>query len=253
MEIKKFMALNISLDEGVDLTNYIAVIHLMNENNVQKIKELFDKHNYNLRVIPANFLKIFTMNEKEIFELEKVLDRIDELEMQKIFNANLKPAVFKASMLSKVELCLTKKVPFINSDNTFVSAMVNDDILKKYINTHSLSDEINLNPPRYMDGEIPPLLDAEDLMVKSEIIKRLTEINQMNPEDTTLTFIISSAIANLDDLIAEDAKNYREIGPKHIVEKAMYNIALTPEMQNIVDSKVLSAFINNNEMINRGV
>ena len=95
-------------------------------------------------------------------------------------------------------------------------------------------------------------LDEEDNMVRSDILKTLLEVKEENKDDFTFGFLITSIIANLDNVIASDNKEYRITGNKHIIERALEGISLTPDMQSEIDNKILSAFPDVNDL-ERGV
>ena len=255
MEFRKFMGLGMQFEEGVDLSKYLTSIHIAKEEQVLKLKKTFEEHGYNINKIPGEFVKIFTSNEKELVEIDNVIKEVERLGLKEIFNANLKPATFTLTMLERVKYCLNNNIPFVNSDNTFTDAMWNKESFGEHtaktplneVSTKSLEEAPNFN-----EVNIPTVLDEEDLSVKNEIIKTLTEINRNNPGDGTLTFIISSMITNLDSVIANDKKNYRIMGTKHLVEDALQGMMLTPEIEDIINQKVLVAF-NNVEGKNRGV
>lgn len=255
MEYRKFIALGMQFEEGVALTKYLVAIHIAKEENVLRLKKIFDEHGYDLNKIPGEFVKIFTMNEKEIAEVEGVLKEVERLGLKEIFNANLRPATFKLGMLEKVKYCLNNNIPFVNADNTFVSNLRDNEAFAAYTASTPL-EEVSSSTleetPKFEETNIPTVLDEEDLSVKSDIIKTLTDINRNNPGDGTLTFIISSMITNLDSVIARDNKNYRLLGTKHIVEDALQGMMLTPEIEEIINSKVLVAF-GKEEDKNRGV
>ena len=95
MEFKKFMDMGIKTEEGVLLTKYLIAIHKAQENIAMDIKNKFVSHGYSLDAVPGEFVKMFTMNEKEVAELGAVLDEINELGLKDIFNYNLRPVSFK--------------------------------------------------------------------------------------------------------------------------------------------------------------
>ena len=251
MEFKKFMSLGIKTEEGVTLTKYLIAIHKAEEASVIKVKNLFETHGYNISVVPGEFLKIFTMNEKEIAELGKALDKIEELGLKDIFNANLKISTFKPALISRAEFCLNNNIPFLNSDNSIVSMLYNTEAFAEYTtrpNDVKTVREIEENPSVFDENKNITMLDEEDLMVQKDIIKTLTEINRENPNDTTLTFIVTTIIANLDGVLANDNKNYRFMGTEHIIENALQGFALTPEMEEIAKNKIMNRFTNSNEV-----
>ncbi len=222
----KFVNSKISLNEDVDANKFLA--NRVVAKNVQQIKDLFLEHGYDLTKVPGEFVKTLTLNEKEAVELSAVLDEIDKLGLKDIFNYNLRPSSFKRSFLDRVKYCLENHLPFLNGDNTFIADLKNDNMEVER------KEDI---APSYSNTE----LDEEDLEVKSNIIKTLGEINE-RATDTMLTFIISSIITNLDMAIKKSAKNYRVLGLRSVVEEALMGVALTPEMQELVNNDILNAF-----------
>ena len=84
-------------------------------------------------------------------------------------------------------------------------------------------------------------------MVKTELIKTLTEINQEN-DDMTLKFIVSTIITNIDSAITKDNKKYRLMGTRHIIEDALQGFNMTPEIEDLVQNKILSKFTQEEEI-----
>ena len=79
MKFKDFMDLGIKTEEGVLITKYLIDMYIANSDIAKRVKQEFVNHGYNLDIVPGEFLKIFTMNEKELAELGKILVEIDEL------------------------------------------------------------------------------------------------------------------------------------------------------------------------------
>lgn len=252
MEFKKFMNLGIKLEEGVLITKFIMPIHTANEENVYKIKDLLENHKYTINVVPGEFLKIFSMNSKEVEEFGKVLIEIDELGLKDIFNANLKAASFKRSFLEKLKFCINHRLPYLNSDNTFIKDLYDNEKFGEYSAKVPLAEiktaeEIKEPKKNINYEETESKLDAEDLMVKTELIKTLTEINQEN-DDMTLKFIVSTIITNIDSAITKDNKKYRLMGTRHIIEDALQGFNMTPEIEDLVQNKILSKFTQEEEI-----
>ena len=209
----KFVNTKISLDEA---------------RNPEQVKAIFIEHGYDLTNVPGEFVKTLTFDDKEMYELGEVLDEIDKLGLREIFNANLRPSSFKRSLLERVKHCLDFNIPFVNSDNTFVDSLVKDEIEALEENKTIQEDTPSISNNT--------ALDMEDLEVKSEIIKVLGEINAKS-NDPVVTFITTSIINNM-----KSAKEYRVLGLRSIIENALVGVVLDPEMQELVNNEILSAF-----------
>ncbi len=236
------------LEEGVQIEKFLA--NLAMAPNASEIKELFEKSGYNLDVVPGEFLKICTLNEKERQELKEVLESIESLGLKEVFNANLRVIVFKKTFLERVKWCLNNNIPFLNSDNSFVSMLNTAASFAEYTSKKPIS-EIN-NQESVVNPEIAPLItDPEDITVRNAIIKTLGEINMTN-QNEDLSFIITSIIANLDSVIASDNKMYNTIGEKHLIMNAIKGVNLTPEMQELLNTKILVSFNDAELGVERG-
>ena len=227
----KFVNTKISLDEGVLADKFLANRAIAR--NPEQVKAIFIEHGYDLTNVPGEFVKTLTFDDKEMYELGEVLDEIHKLGLREIFNANLRPSSFKRSLLERVKHCLDNNIPFVNSDNTFVDSLVKDEIEALEENKTIQEDTPSISNNT--------ALDMEDLEVKSEIIKVLGEINAKS-NDPVVTFITTSIINNLDMAIMKSAKEYRVLGLRSIIENALVGVVLDPEMQELVNNEILSAF-----------
>ncbi len=240
----------ITLANDVDPSKFLANKDLTS--NAGKIIDLFLNRGYDMSTIPGAFIKILSASEKELNELPNILDEIEKLGLKEIFNANLEVRSFTATFLNRIKEAMAKGIPFVNPDNTFVKEIKYAEDFKNF----SVGFTANQNPTPIMENNPTPIeineLDAEDLKVKSDIISRLGEINSLNP-DSTLTFIISSIISNLDMSLKTDNKAYKTLGERHLVENALQGVALTPEMQNMINTTILAAFPDNNLTMERGI
>ena len=225
------------LDEGVDVTKFLAN---RGAPQAKEVEKLFKKYGYNLDTIPGNFLKMFTVDAKELHELSLVLEEIANLsekynlDLKSIFEANLRVQIFKRVFLERIKDCLEKGIPFVNSDNTFVKDLTRPTSFADYTEAMPKANK--------KEAEIENInLDEEDTAVKYEIIKELGKISE-NSQDSTLTFIISSIISNLDEAIFKAHKSYRFMGTRHIVEDALQGVVLDANMQEVFDKQVLVNF-----------
>ncbi len=250
MKFKCIDGTSINLAPDVDPNKFLALRNYTT--NAGVILDLFKNRDYNLESVPGSFLRILTMNEKELSDLPNILDEIDKLGLKEIFNANLECRSFKASFLERVKTALDKGIPFVNPDNTFISEIKYAEEFKNFNNNFTPNENSTVNNENIVEPIEVKSLDAEDLKVKTDIISRLGEINSLN-SDSTLTFIISSIIANLDSVLGSDNKAYRTLGERHLIENALQGVALTPEMQNMISNTILEAFPDNELNIGRGI
>ena len=212
--------------------------------NAGVIMDLFKNRNYDVSVVPGSFLRILTASEKELSEIASVLDEIEKLGLRAIFNANLDARSFKSSFIARVKMGAEKGIPFVNADNTFINELKDEESFKAYTEAYLKNKTTTSNTEEAKE------LDAEDLTVKSTILSKLSEINSLN-SDVTLTFIVSSIIANLDTAIANNNKAYRNLGCRPIIEGALKGVDLTSDMQELIDTKILAAFPDMN--MERGI
>ena len=241
----------ITLAPDVDPNKFLA-----NKNmtpNAGKVMDLFLNRGYEMSAIPGSFIKMLSASEKELSELPNILDEIDKLNLKEIFNANLEVRSFTPSFLNRVKEAMEKGIPFVNPDNTFIKEIKTAEDFKSFtVEAKEAPNNGVVDNPSIVEPHEVKQLDVEDLNVKSNIISRLGEINSLN-SDSTLTFIISSIIANLDSVLSNDNKAYRILGERHIVESALQGVALTPEMQNMINNTILAAFPENNMNMERGI
>ncbi len=242
------------------------------------VKDAFLEHKYNLSDLAGSFIKIFTYNERELGELMNILDEIDALDLKEVFNANLiKILYFKRKFLERVKYCVNNDIPFLNQDNSFASFLENEEVFAEYTSKgNSIREESNFsnraednsskenckttsipaniskvdsfggNP----NNNIFPALDGEDAKVYNEIRNTLEQIKEVK-QDGSIKFIIDSALSNLGDIIIRDNKQYRDAGIGSLVRKATKGVALTPEMETIINEEILVAFPDNN--VGRGI
>lgn len=231
------------------------------------VKDAFLEHNYDFNGLPGAFIKIFTLNERELGELMNTLDEIDKLDLKEVFNANLEVRYFKKRFLERVKYCVNNNIPFLNQDNTFASFLDNEEAFSKYrseannknINKEELTDTIKKNSVENKSNVVTidlenlqdtVVLDDEDNQVYREIKESLEQIKEAK-QDGSIKFIIDSAISNLGDIIARDNKQYKNAGIGSLVRKATKGVALTPEMEMIINEEILVAFPENN--VGRGM
>ncbi|MCM1052980.1 MAG: hypothetical protein NC483_03300 [Ruminococcus sp.] len=241
------------------------------------VKDAFLEHKYSLNDLSGSFIKIFTFNERELGELMNILDEIDNLDLKEVFNANLEVRYFKRKFLERVKYCVKNDIPFLNQDNTFASFLENEELFAEYtskgnnavreVNTVSSrvennnyredikasnisSNSSNVNSFSTNETNNYPALDGEDAKVYDEIRNTLEQIKEVK-QDGSIKFIIDSALSNLGDIIIRDNKQYRDAGIGSLVRKATRGVALTPEMETIINEEILVAFPDNS--VGRGM
>lgn len=245
MEFKKFMNLGIKTEEGVLITKFLMSIHLANEANVLKIKNSLENHTYTIGVVPGEFLKIFSMNPKEIDEFEKILVEIDELGLKDIFSANLKTASFKRSFLEKLKFCINNHLPYLNPDNTFISDLYDNEKFGEYsakvpIGQIKTIQEINESSPiSQNDANMENKMDMEDKQVYNEIIEKLNYLLLAHPTDEMLAKVVNNVTNKIVSSILR--KEYKFLSLNDVVKSIMFEgLDVTPvdniRIEELIDS-----------------
>jgi len=266
MELKKFMALGIKPREGIEVTKCLPNVTIAKDEEIKQVIELFEKYGYDIHTVPLSFYKMFTKSGREIKELEEVLTIIEEMDFQisedvslkSIFQSDLRYSCFTPSFIARLKFCIANNIEFIYEDNTFIGPLFEADVFASYtVQTpvEELKKVADLAESDYApfakdnavtqensNTEPMSLVDEEDLSIRTEIIYTLTKTMEANQNDTTLNFLITNILANLNDVIAMDNKEYRVLGTRHLVENALQGVNITPELQSELDEKVLKAF-----------
>ena len=240
-----FKDISINLADEVNPSKFLAL--RATASKAKDIKMLFLEFGYDLKKVPGAFLKMFTLNDKEMEELESVLTEIDglklgNLELRTVFNNNLSVLAFKRVFLERVKYCLDNKVPFLREDNTFIKELYDTEAFAHYTAKATRLEDVKTVQEVEAKKDMP-MLDFEDFEVKNEILKTLTEISR-NASDPSITFIVSTIMNNLDEVIAKDNKAYKIVGIRHLVEDALQGINLDGELQYLIDNEILKAFPN---------
>lgn len=253
----------IGLREDVENSRFLADRALADREvtvSSSEVKELFLSYGYNLNAVNGSFLKIFTVNAKELKNITDVLGEIKELGLQEVFNANLDFVVFTRGFLDRVKYCVNNGLPFLNADNTFASFLrykttfesyvanlassvdMSNSVATNQVVENSISQEVMVTPMELIQEQtqeqVNPqelVLDTEDLMVREELLRTLIKLRE-ECNDGTLKFIITSIIANLDSVIALDKKAYKTVGTRHLIYNALSGVAITPDMQEDINS-----------------
>lgn len=227
MEFKKFMDMGIKTEGGVLLTKYLIAIHKAQDSIAMDIKNKFVSHGYSLDAVPGEFLKFFTMNEKEVAELGIVLDKINELGLKDIFNHNLRPSCFKRGFLEKVKFCMTNNLVYLNEDNTFIKELEDSEAFALYSSHKPLG---SIKTAQEINRE--ELLDPEDRQVYNSIVKNLNFLILQNPTNNSLPIIVDNIINKVVDALSR--KEYHFLPLKDVVDGVMFDgIDVTPEMESL--------------------
>ena len=233
----------LSLDKDVSKDRYLALNAAVV--NPAGVLSLFAGHGYDLSVVPGAFLKIFTSDEKEMKELEDVLTEIDSLGLKAVFNLNLRVQTFKRVFLERVKYCLQNGLAYVTENNDFKRELYSDDFFQEYVKL--AKPKVEKRVEQVQSSSKVEGLDEEDKAVKYDILKKLTDINQ-NAGDPSLTFIISTIMTNLDEVILKDNKGYRMLGTRHLVQDALQGVNLDSELEYLINEKVLGVFPDNNDL-----
>lgn len=254
MKFKEFMDLGIGTEDGVLITKYLVNIARSSLDNARSVKEEFETHGYSLKVVPGEFLKVLTMNEKEIAELSKVLTEIDERGLKEIFQANLRPASFKRGFLERVKFCVANDFQFYNEeDHAFIKELYRGEEFAEYtshkpitsIKTAQELDQIGI----HMEDPLADL-DPEDRQVYNQVVERLNYLILENPTNAYLPQLVSNATQKLVGALKR--KEYRFLSLSEVVLGVMFDgIDVTPEMESVHDL-VASAFPEEDKDLNEG-
>ncbi len=239
MKFKEFMDLGIKTEEGVLITKYLMDIYMAELDHAKNVKDKFLDHGYTIDVVPGEFLKIFTMNEKEIDELDKILVEIDALGLKDVFQDNLRLASFKRAFLERVKFCITNKFPYLHEDNTFIEQLYRADSFALYTVNKPISMIKNTSQIDTTD-EKETLLDAEDKQVYNEIVESLNYLILQNSTNEYLPAVVNNITKKVVDALVR--KEYHFLPLREVIAGVMFDgLDVTPEMENVRDL-VLSAF-----------
>ena len=140
MKFKEFMDLGIKTDDGVLVTKYLVDIAASTPDAVKSIKGIFEQHGYSLEVVPGEFFKMFTMNEKEMAELSNVLTEIEALGLKEVCKVNMRPATFKRDFVERVKFCQLNRFPYLHEDNTFIKELYSTSLFAEYTDHKKVED-----------------------------------------------------------------------------------------------------------------
>ena len=254
MKFKEFMDLGVRTDEGVLITKYLMDMYIAKSDTARSVKNEFVSHGYALDVVPGEFLKIFTMNEKEVAELDKVLTEIEELGLKEVFQANLRPSSFKRGFLERVKFCVANDFQFYNEeDHAFIKELYRGEEFAEYtshkpitsIKTAQELDQMGI----HMEDSLADL-DPEDRQVYNQVVERLNYLILENPTNAYLPQLVSNATQKLVGALKR--KEYRFLSLSEVVLGVMFDgIDVTPEMESVHDL-VASAFPEENKDLNEG-
>lgn len=231
----KFRGLKVSLPDGVDNNKFGALLPVAV--TPDKVKEVFEKYGYDLSEVPGVFLKAFSMNEKELAEVEANLVKIEKMGMKAVFENNLRLRYFRNSFMVKLEKCMQAGLPYLNSDNTFAAFFDSEETFEDYMRRRSILDNKENINKETSQIEMSP----EDKQVYNEIVERLNYLVLANPMDTMLATVVNNAIAKVVEAILR--KEYKFLGIKEMVESVMFDgLDVTPEDNDRITNLVLGAF-----------
>lgn len=209
-------------DTGITF-KIMASLSLALPEDAEAVKSAFLEHGYDISVVPGEFFKIFTLKGKELVELIGVLDEIDKLGLQEIFQANLRLACFKKAFLERVRFCINNQIPFVNEDGTFTEELFRADTFGEYTArkpVDMLKTAQELSPEIQEGADIMGTLDEEDQSVYRRIVTDLNTLVLRNPKDDILPVVVRNVLVNVIGSIA--AKDYYN-GIYQMISKVMFN------------------------------
>lgn len=237
----KFRGLKVGLPDGVDNNKFGALLPVAV--TPDKVKEVFEKYGYDLSEVPGVFLKTFSMNEKELAEVEANLVKIERMGMKNTFENNLRLRYFRSGFMVKLEKCIQAGLPYLNPDNTFAAFFDSEEAFEAYMTRRSVLDnKENIEIQNNVNKETPQFeMSPEDKQVYNEIVKSLNYLVLANPMDTGLATVVNNAINKVVDAILR--KEYKFLGIREMVESVMFDgIDVTPEDNERITNLVLGAF-----------
>ncbi|MBE6155054.1 MAG: hypothetical protein E7163_05775 [Firmicutes bacterium] len=238
MKFKEFIDLGIKTDDGVLLTKYLLNVSLAKSDNVKRIIRLFKDNGYDLSIVPGSFFKIFTYNEKEIAELEKVLEEINSLGLKNIFQVNLKVGSFKREFLERLKFCLNNNIPYLNSDNSFIKELYSKELFGEYTAKKPLQELKGTSEVVEEKVNLEPAMDAEDKQVYNEIIEKLNYLVLANPTDEFLAIVKDNIIKKIPESILR--KEYKFLPVGEMISAVMFSgLDVTP-LDNIRIEELIS-------------
>ncbi len=209
-------------------------------------KETFETHGYNLNDVPGDFLKMFTVNARELSFIKNSLILIDEMGLKDIFQANLSYIVFTKEFVERVKNCHDNNQPFLNPDNTFASFLYPGQKSETQVLPNS-TPEVS-EPAPSPSPTSPNNFDVEDESIKRELVNILEEYKK-TCDDGMLKYIIDNIIETIPEVVASDNKEYHTKGIHHLIENAILNCPIAVPDNNA--SEILALFPEEN--IERGL
>ena len=232
----------------------ISALCVATKEGADAVYDLFVNHGYRIDVIPSEFYKIFSMNDRERAELETlVLPKIEELGLKEVFQANLRPASFKRNFVARVEFCKNNGFSVCNEENVFHEVLYRADTFAEYtahkpldmIKTAQELDPNILEESKNIEQTLANL-DDEDRQVYNEIVTNLNYLILRNPTIEYLPMLVNNITKNVIPSLIR--KEYRFLPLNDIVTSVMFDgVDVTPEMEGAHDL-VLSAFPEEKEM-----
>ncbi len=239
MKFTDFRDLGIRTEEDVLITKFLADIHIASYDNAKRVKEEFTRHGFEVATVPGEFLKILTMNEREIGELEQVLDEIVALGLKDVFQNNLRPACFKRDFLERVKFCMNNNIMYVNEDREFRPELYNKILFAEYSTKKPLK-EIKTAQEIAEEENRLELLDPEDRQVYNQILENLNFLVLRNATNEYLPQVVDNISKKVVGALAR--KEYRFLPLSDIVASVMFEgLDVTPQMESVREL-VISAF-----------
>lgn len=229
------------LDDGVDKYKFVANARL--QIDASAVAELFTSFGYDVNTIPGGFVKSLTLNAKELEEVKEVLGEIEAMGLKQVFEANMRLACFKRSFLKRLEKYKNAGVPYLNSDNTFVSTLFSTEDPDKYLikanenSQMSVPDNtITINSGDEKDNSLG-IMDEFDRGLFNEISKNLNYMILANPTNGVIVNIVQSILGKLSEAILR--KEYQFLGVSGMISNIMEGLGVdlgSTEAQTILSA-----------------
>lgn len=255
-QIESFNIIASKLPEGVDRNKYISLASITN--NAEEVEALFKQYGYDLSNISGAFVKIYTLDKKEIKELEAVLNRIDELGLQNAFQINLGLGYFTKSFIEKIEYAFNNHMPFQNPDGSFIRVFeaykevgTNEEEQAKdrdlaqhevvMVPAEQLKSTEEIQNSEYSNADPRQGMTDEQRQVYNTIVEKLSYLRMENMKDERIEMIdqvIRNIIRNLGPAILR--KEHEFLGINDMIKNIMFegldvNPVANLQMEELID------------------
>lgn len=197
------------LAEGIDKNKAFALAGLMSDTSLD-VERVFREHEYDLSSFPLKFLKMYTVNEKELGELIEVLKEYKTLDLKEVANAMMDPIIFKTTFLARVKFCMDNNIEYRDENGLFVPWLFSTEAFAmKTMEATNKGNDVKTVQELMNEGQeivvkqdaVDKLgyLDQDDMKKYETITEALVDLNLNTPEEDPLHDVLNGVVANLLD------------------------------------------------------